>query len=108
MASRYRWGVVRAIEITRAAQACCDLTREFPSFPECSGLVRGRPFLWLAPFVLSWSGVLREHIERVAVWRRTGVKRMADHQLEIPAKQQNLEQARTIQVCKRFVAETDE
>jgi len=33
---------------------------------------------------------------------------MADHQLEIPAKQQNLEQTRTIQVCERFVAETDE
>jgi hypothetical protein len=35
-------------------------------------------------------------------------KRMADHQLEIPAQQQNLEQARTIQVRERFVAETDE
>ena len=41
------------VEIARAAQACCDLAREFPSFPSVQDLfVGGRFFGWLPLFSL--------------------------------------------------------
>ena len=66
----------------------------FPNSSRSSGFMRGKRFPLLAPFILSWSGVPREHIEGIAASGRPGMeRRVADEQLEIAVQQQNLEQA---------------